>query len=115
MIHLNKKILLRFFAEYPMHEYKEKKLIKILVKKLKRHIDEPFKLRNIDCWKKLSYYCNTKDKMPKYLKSQIKYEFSCPACNKKYIGKTDRNFGTHVQKHSCSDKKVTSLQSFVGM
>ena len=53
--------------------------------------------------------------MPKYLKSQIKYEFSWPACNKKYIGKTDWNFGTHVQKHSCSDKKVTSLQSFVGM
>ena len=43
--------------------------------------------------------------MPEYLKSQINYEFCCPACNNKYIGKTDQNFGTHVQEHSCSDKK----------
>ena len=39
-------------------------LIKNLARKLKRHIDEPFKLRNIYCTKKLSYYCNTKDKVP---------------------------------------------------
>ena len=33
------------------------------------------------------------------------YEFCYPACNSKYIGKTDRNFGTCVQEHSGSDKK----------
>ena len=81
------------------------KLIKNLVKKLKRHIDESFKLRNTYCTKKLSYYCNTKDKVPEYLKSHIVYEFCCPACNSKYIGKTDQNFGTRVQERSGSDKK----------
>ena len=86
------------------------KLIKNLVKKLKRHIDESFKLRNIYCTKKLSYYCNTKDKVPEYLKSHIVYEFCCPACNSKYIGKKDQNFGTRVQERSGSDN-----QSFVGM
>ena len=86
------------------------KLIKNLVKKLKRHIDEPFKLRNICRTKKLSYYCNTKDKVPEYLKSHIVYEFCCPACNSKYIGKKDQNFGTRVQERSGSDN-----QSFVGM
>ena len=40
-MHLNKKVLLQCFAEYPMQEYKEKKLIKNLFIKLKRHIDEP--------------------------------------------------------------------------
>ena len=43
--------------------------------------------------------------MPEYLKSHIVYEFYCPACNIKYIGKTDRNFGTCVQEHSGLDKK----------
>ena len=33
------------------------------------------------------------------------YEFCCPACNSKYIRKTDRNFDAHVQEHSGSDKK----------
>ena len=61
-------------------------------------MDEPFKLRNIYCTKKLSYYCNTRDKVPDY-------QCCCPACNSKYIGKTDQNFDTRVQKHSGLDKK----------
>ena len=40
-----------------------------------------------------------------YLKYHIVYEFSSAACNNKYIGKTDRNFGTRVQEHSDLDKK----------
>ena len=43
--------------------------------------------------------------MSEYLKSHIEYEFSCPACNSKYIGKTDQNFSTCVQEHSGSEKK----------
>ena len=33
------------------------------------------------------------------------YEFCCPACNSKYTGKTDGNFGTRDEEHSGSDKK----------
>ena len=43
--------------------------------------------------------------MPEYLKSHIVYEFCCPACNSKYIGKADRNICTCVQEHSGLDKK----------
>ena len=87
MIHLNKKILLQFFCRIPYVGVKGETLIKNLVRKLKRHIDKPFKLRNIYRTKKLSYYCHTKDKVPEYLKSQKVYEFCCPACNIKYIEK----------------------------
>ena len=99
LIHLNKKILPQFFAKYPTQKYKEKNSLKIWSKN-SRHIDEPFKLRNIYCTKKLSYYCNTKDKVPEYLKYHLVYEF----CSK-YIGKTDQNFGTCLQEHSGSEKK----------
>ena len=64
----------------------------------------PFKLRNTYRTKKLTYYCNTKDKVPEYLKSHIVYTFCCPACNNKYIGKTDQNICTLVQDHNGSDK-----------
>ena len=50
-------------------------------------------------------HCNKKDKASEYLISHMVYEFCCPACNSKYIGKTGRNIGTHVQEHSGSDKK----------
>ena len=82
-----------------------KTLIKILVRKLKRHLDKLFKLRIICRTKKLSY-CTTKDKVPQYLKSHKLHEVCCLACSTKYIGKPDRNFGTHLQEHSSSDKKL---------
>ena len=87
-------------------------MIKNLVSQLKRHLHKPFKLKNIYRMKKMSYYCNKKDKVPKYLKSHIGYEFFCPACNNTYIGKTDWNFDTCVQKHTNS-YRVTGLQSLV--
>ena len=43
----------------------------------KQHIDKLFKLRNIYQTKDLSYYyCNTKQKVPEYLKSHIVYKFA---------------------------------------
>ena len=93
------------FCRKPYAGVQGEKLIKNLVRKLKRHITEPSKFRNIYRTKKLSYYCTTKDKVPEYVKSHIVYEFCCPACNSKYIGKTERNFGTRVQEHSGLDKQ----------
>ena len=120
IIHLNKKYC-HNSLRIPYAGVQGETLIKNLVRKLKRHIDKPFKLRNIYRTKKLSYYCNTKDKVPEYLKSHILHEFCSPACNIKYIGKTDQNFGTRVQEHSGLDiqsfgyRYTIGLQSFVVM
>ena len=71
-------------------------LTKNLFRKLKRHLDKPFKLRSIYLTKKLCYHGNTKDKVPEY---HIVYGFCCPACNNKYTGKADRKIGILVQEH----------------
>ena len=102
---LKQENIATIFCRIPYAGVQGETLTKNLVRKLKRNIDKPFKLRNIYHTKKLIYYCNTKDKVPEYLKSATVYDFCCPACNNKYIGKTDRNFGTRVQEHSGSDKK----------
>ena len=47
----------------------------------------------------MSYYCNTKDRIPDYLKSHVVYEFCCPACNAGCIGKADQNIGTWIKEH----------------
>ena len=80
------------------------RLVKNLTKKLKRIISQPFILKNIYKATKMTYYCNTKDRIPDYLKSHVVYEFSCPACNAGYIGKTDRNLGTRIKEHCGLDK-----------
>ena len=102
---LEQENIATIFCRIPYAGVQGETLIKNLVRKLQRHIDKPFKLRNIYPTKKLSYYCNTKDKVPEFLKSHIVYEFCCPACNIKYIGKTDRNFVARVQEQSGLDKK----------
>ena len=80
------------------------RIVKNLTKKLKRIISQPFILKNIYRTTAMSYYCNTKDRIPDYLKSHVVYEFSCPACNAGYIGKTDRNLGTRIKEHCGLDK-----------
>ena len=102
---LKQENIVTIFCRIPYAGVQGETLIQNLVRKLKRHLDKPFKLRNIYRAKKISYYCNTKDKVPEYLKSHMVYEFCCPACNNKYIGKTDRNFGTRVLEHSGLGKK----------
>ena len=77
------------FCRIPYAGVQGKKLTENLVKNIKRHIGEQFILRNIYRAKKLSYYCNTKDKGPEHLKSHIVYEFFCLACNSRCFGKTD--------------------------
>ena len=37
--------------------------------------------KNIYKTTKVSYYCNTKGRIPDYLKSHVVYEFCSPACN----------------------------------
>ena len=44
---------------------------------------------------------------------RVSKDLSCPACNSKYIGKTDRNIGTRVQKYSGSDKKLPVYNHFL--
>ena len=42
----------------------------------------------------------------------IRVSTFCPACNIKYIGKTDRNFGIRFQEHSGLDKKPPVYNHF---
>ena len=104
---LEQEKIATLFCRIPFAGAQGENIIKNLVRKLKRQIDEPIKFRNIYRTKKLIYSYNTKDKVPEYLKSHIVYELCCPVCNSKYSRKTDRSFVARVQKYSGLDK--TSL------
>ena len=45
----------------------------------------------------MNFYCTTKGKVPDYLQLHVICEFSCPACNAGYNGKTDQNFDKRIK------------------
>ena len=48
---------------------------------------------------KLSIFCNTKDSISAEQKSNVIYRITCPGWFQKYVGKTNRNLITRLEKH----------------
>ena len=62
-------------------------------------------------------FCSNKDKIKFEQKSNVIYEFTCPGCGKKYIGKTDRCLVTRLNEHATREDQplhqhLTSCESF---
>ena len=49
---------------------------------------------------KMSFYTNTKDKVPLLSQSFVVYKFKCPGCNCSYIGKTERTLFERTREHA---------------
>ena len=47
---------------------------------------------------------STKDLIPRSLKAQVVYKFTCPGCNASYIGETNRRLSTRIMEHLSKDK-----------
>ena len=79
-------------------------LLQTLKRKLKRHLINDARFKVIQSTQKFSYYTNMKDQISKLMKSYVVYQFNCPGCNKRYIGKTERNLCTRTEEHASTDK-----------
>ena len=79
-------------------------LVKKCISKLKRYKkDKNIKFIVMYDTKKMAFFCSNKDKTQDSLCSNIIYEFSCPGCSAKYVGKTERaltlqKWNTHLMK-----------------
>ena len=49
---------------------------------------------------KLSYFTNTKDKLPILSQSSVVYKFVCPGCSSSYIRKTERNLWERTKERA---------------
>ena len=67
-------------------------------RKVKRYLKEEVNFKTLYTTKKLSMFCSSKDQIPTDQKANLIYRFTCPGCNEKYIGKTDRNI-TRLHEH----------------
>ena len=50
--------------------------------------------------KEVVFFCSNIDPVPVSLQSHIRYQFECPGCKAKYIGKTDRCLELRLNEHS---------------
>ena len=78
---------------------KSEQLTKSLIRKLKKSFKESVKLKTIYKTNKLSMFYNTKDNISREQKYNVIYRITCPGCFQKYVGKTDRNLITRLDKH----------------
>ena len=67
---LEQENIVKIFCRIPFARVQGETLIKNLVRNLKSHVGKTLKLRNIYRTKKLSCYCNAKDKVPEYLNTK---------------------------------------------
>ena len=66
------------------------------------------KCRFIINWKTINsnVFVSCKGKTPKTYQSSVVYEFTCPGCNNRYIGKTDRCLYTRTKEHAYHTESV---------
>ena len=96
----------RIWFRAPYFGDKGEQLIKSCIKKLKRHMRKETSVYFYVKYDttKLSYFTNSKDMIPTLSKSFVVYHFSCPGCDAKYIGKTERTLFERTNEHSWTDK-----------
>ena len=71
-------------------------LVKTCIKKIRRNLNKPVKFIVVYQTKKLFYFLSNKDKTSDVSRNSVIYEITCPGCNRRYIGKTER----------CLDKRL---------
>ena len=78
--------------------------MKCCLKEVKRCLNSNVKFRVLYDTKKISFYCNIKDKVPDDQRNHVIYKIKCPGCNVCYIRKTERCLITTITEY---DTKVT--------
>ena len=78
---------------------KSEQLVKNCLNKIRRCLKINVKFVVIYDSRKISFYCNVKDKVPHEQRNNIIYGIRSPGCGGKYIGKTERCLISRMNKH----------------
>ena len=78
----------------------EKFLPKKCISKLRKCSKKELKFILMYDTKKVAFLCSNKDPAPVNLQSHVTYQFECPGCKAKYIGKMDRCLKLRLNEHS---------------
>ena len=76
------------------------KFAKKCISKLRKCSKKELKFILMYDTKKVAFFCSNRDPVPVNLQSHVMYQFECPGCKAKYIGKTDRCLEFRLNEHS---------------
>ena len=91
-INKNKENVTENFHHLHFARSKGEQLVKYFLKKIGRCLKINVKFVVIYDTKKVSFYCNVKDKVLHEQVNNIIYRIMCPRCSGNYIGKKDVSF-----------------------
>ena len=81
-------------------------MVKYYLKNIRRCLKINVKFVVIYDTKKISFYCNVKDKVPYEQRNNIIYRIRCPGCGGKYITKTERCPISRINEHRTRDTQA---------
>ena len=89
----------------PYAEKVGEQLLKCCLKKVKGCLNSNVKFRVLYDTKKMSFYCNIKEKVARDQKNHVIYKIKCPGCNDCCIGTTERCLITRITEHGTKERE----------
>ena len=87
-------------------------IVKRSKKKLTRYLIEKVRISVFFKSTKLCFFTSNKDRVPIMSNSFVIYEYSCPGCAEKYIGKTESTLFNRTKEHAWGQKDSAIFKHF---
>ena len=87
--------------------------VKSCIKKIRRQLKISVNFIVIYKTTKISYFIFNKDRIPDLSRTNLVYEISCPGCNQRYIGKTERCLAERLCDQSSNFANCAVANHFV--
>ena len=100
------------FLSLPYIGNESEQIVKKSRRKLSRFLKEKVKINVFFKTTKLCFFTSNKDKIPLLSQSFVTYEYQCPGCSGKYIGKTESTLFNRTREHAWNQKDSAIYQHF---
>ena len=87
-------------------------IIRRTKKRLSRTFKEKVRINVFFQSTKISFFTSNKDRIPLLSNSCVVYEYKCPGCTEKYIGKTESTLFNRTGEHGWSQKDSAVYKHF---
>ena len=102
---------IKIYFRVPYAGIKGEQLVKSCIRKMRRFLKKNVIFVTLYDTKKISQFCNTKDRIPETQRHNVIYELTCPGCAGKYVGKTDACIESRITQH-CTKSDQPMHQHF---
>ena len=100
------------YISFPYIGKESEQIVRRSKKKLFRILKEKVKINVLFKSTKVSFFTSNKDKIPLLSNSMVVYQYSCPGCSEKYIGKTESTLFNRTKQHAWIQKDSAIYRHF---